>query len=408
VRIPRALLARIPLGVWVLIALAIGFTIGSRYPKSPVVKAIGTTGTYFPKTVVTFAAVIVFFLLSAATARLVLVHRERAGLFFRRTLGLYLVLGLLSLVWVSVVILAARLLPGAEGTTRLSGGALAVSTLSTFRTVVSQQPLVQVLVAAPIVGWTAGRVSSLQQVARALIRISDAILAVFKWLIWYYPIMIGCLALLVPAKFGSRGISAYGSSVLWLAVSSVTFLLAVLLITRLLTRRTWSQLLAYLAAVYPTGFGTGGSYDTLAVNVVSAQRDLGLTPQVAEISIVFGTILNKCAATMAVMLCTVAITGLMHIPLSLSALLALVLPLWVLGLESPGIPGGAGFFMSPVVAAILQVPDPGVFITTFVALYSGLIPMLTTGVNTVCDGFMGALLQDRFAAHLVRPGLVEE
>src|SRR5262245_61658474 len=69
----------------------------------------------------------------------------------------------------------------------------------------------------------------------------------------------------------------------------------------------------------------------------------------------------------------------------------------ILGLESPGIPGGAGVFMSPVIAGLLAVPDPTTFVTTFVTFYSGLIPMLATAGNTTDDGFVGAIVNDRFA-----------
>ena len=70
----------------------------------------------------------------------------------------------------------------------------------------------------------------------------------------------------------------------------------------------------------------------------------------------------------------------------------------ILGLESPGIPGGAGVFMSPVIASLLAVPDPTTFVTTFVTLYSGLIPMLATAGNTTDDGFVGAIVNDCFAS----------
>ena len=53
-------------------------------------------------------------------------------------------------------------------------------------------------------------------------------------------------------------------------------------------------------------------------------------------------------------------------------------------------------FMSPVVASLLAAPDPGVFVTTFVTLYSGLIPMLATAGNTTDDGFVGAIVNDCF------------
>jgi hypothetical protein len=50
--------------------------------------------------------------------------------------------------------------------------------------------------------------------------------------------------------------------------------------------------------------------------------------------------------------------------------------------------------MSPVIASLLAVPDPGLFVTTFVTLYSGLIPMLATAGNTTNDGFVGAIVND--------------
>jgi hypothetical protein len=46
---------------------------------------------------------------------------------------------------------------------------------------------------------------------------------------------------------------------------------------------------------------------------------------------------------------------------------------------------------------MLNVPDHAVWITTFVACYSGLIPMFSTAGNTTDDGVVGALLQDRFS-----------
>ena len=73
-----------------------------------------------------------------------------------------------------------------------------------------------------------------------------------------------------------------------------------MLLVRAMTRRTWPQIWKYFATVYVTGFGTGGWYDTLPVNLISAERDLGLRPQVARASIVLGTVLNKNVATMAV------------------------------------------------------------------------------------------------------------
>src|SRR4030095_1683446 len=114
------------------------------------------------------------------------------------------------------------------------------------------------------------------------------------------------------------------------------------------------------------------------MNVVSAESDLGLSRDIAEVSVVFGTVMNKSCATMCVLLVTISVARLLEFPISLAEILTLIPPVLILGLESPGIPGGAAFFMSPIVAALLRVGDVNVFVATFIAMYSGLIPMFST------------------------------
>ena len=147
--------------------------------------------------------------------------------------------------------------------------------------------------------------------------------------------------------------------------------------------------------MYTAGFGTGGSYETLPVNLVSAERDLGLRPEVARVSIVLGTVLNKNVATMAVLLVTVSTCALLDVPISMIEIGMLIPPVLLLGLESPGVPGGAGVFMSPVIASLLAVPDRGAVRDDVRDVVSGLIPMLATAGNTTDDGFVGAIINDR-------------
>jgi Na+/H+-dicarboxylate symporter len=267
----------------------------------------------------------------------------------------------------------------------------------TFSGTFTDQPLLQVLVAATIAGAIVGSVRAFRGTAHGLIAASDWILAGFAKLLWYYPIMIGCLAIFIPARFGVRGLEVYGRTSLNLAIVALIWSAAMLLLVRATTKRTWSQIWRYFATVYVTGFGTGGSYDTLPVNLISAERDLGLRPQVARTSIVLGTVLNKNVATMGVMLVTVSTCGILGLPITMTEIAVLIPPVMILGLESPGIPGGAGVFMSPVIASLLAVPDPATFVTTFVTFYSGLIPMFATAGNTTDDGFVGAIVNDRFA-----------
>jgi Na+/H+-dicarboxylate symporter len=390
-------LAGVPLPVQVLCFLGLGFTLGLLFPQSRLVGAIYRSGTYFPRLIVTLAALLVFHLLAAATAKLILNHRQRAGRIFLRVVAIYGLMGIVSLVYATVWLGFLSGLPfsphGASLPTPLGWSRYLAGTLAQM---FFQQPLLQVLVGGAFTGWLTASAAALRPAAYAFIAVGDRILNVFRKLLWYYPIMIGCLAIGIPLKFGPRGLAFYGQCVLWDMVVIVLWCVAMVLFCKAVTRRTWKQILSYYGTVWPTGFGTGGSYDTLAVNLISSEKDLGLSREIAEISIVFGTVLNKNCATMSVLIVTVIVAKMLGIPLSNLEIVLLIPPVVILGFESPGIPGGAGYFMSPVLAGLLHVPDPSLWVATFIAFYSGLIPMFSTAGNTTDDGVVGAILEDCF------------
>jgi Na+/H+-dicarboxylate symporter len=388
---------RVPQPVVIATCLLTGLALGLAFPRNPIVLAIAQSGTWFPRTIVTFATAIVFILMSAAMARTLLSH-VRGTRFLAILIALYVVMAAVSLLYVSAWIPVLTGLPFSRDDVSLPGFVEWLQGVGrTFTGTLTEQPLLQVLVAATLAGALVGSIRLLRPAARGLIVAGDWILRAFAKLLWYYPIMIGCLAIFIPARFGVRGLEVYGRTSLNLAIVAIVWSAAMLVLVRVTTKRTWPQIWKYFATVYVTGFGTGGSYDTLPVNLISAERDLGLRPQVARASIVLGTVLNKNVATMGVMLVTVSTCGLLGLPITMTEIAVLIPPVMILGLESPGIPGGAGVFMSPVIASLLAVPDPAIFVTTFVTFYSGLIPMLATAGNTTDDGFVGAIVNDRFA-----------
>jgi Na+/H+-dicarboxylate symporter len=387
-------LARYP-AVRIAGCLSAGLALGFFFPRNPVVLAAAQSGTWFPKTIVTFATAIIFVLMSAALAKTLLTHR-RSGRFLFYVIGLYVLMGFVSVVYVSAWIPMLTGLPMSDPGQPLPGLAGWLHGIATaFSTVLTEQPLMQVLVASFFIGTMTGLMRTLHPIAHALIRCSEWTLNGFSRLLWYYPIMIGCLAIFIPARFGAQGLALYGRTTLNLAIVAGVWSAAMILLVRVITTRSWAQIWKYFATVYAAGFGTGGSYETLPVNLMSAERDLGLRPEIARVSIVLGTVLNKNVATMAVLLVTVPTCALLNVPISMIEIGVLILPVMLLGLESPGVPGGAAVFMSPVVASLLAVPDSGLFVTTFVTLYSGVIPMLTTAGNTTDDGFVGAIINDR-------------
>ncbi len=391
----------VPLPFWVIGFLVLGLTLGYLFPNDPTIKLLYYSGTIFPKAIVTLAAFLIFNLLAAATAKLVLMHGKRAGRLFGLILGIYVTMGLASLLLVAALIPLLTGIPlTSEGADTPGAAASLAQVAHTLSTVLSQQPLLQALVGAVAVGYLSARYRPLHSIAHGFITVGDLILRGFKALLWYYPIMIGCLSIGIPMKFGSKGMALYGQTVVWVALVTLLWSFVMILVARLLTRRTMKQILSYWATVWPTGFGTGGSYDTLAVNILSAERDLGLPRKIAEVSIVFGTVLNKNCSTAGVLLVTVGVAALLGIPISEMEILMLIPPVMILGLESPGVPGGAGFFMSPIIGVMLGAPDLNLFVTTFVTLYSGLIPMFAAAGNTTSDGIVGAFLHDLFGKQL--------
>ena len=388
---------RIPQPVQVVACLFAGLGLGLAFPQNAIVLAIAQSGTWFPRTIVTLATGIVFILMSAALARTLRSH-ARGTRFLAILVTLYVAMAAVSLLYVSAWIPVLTGLPISRADVPLPGFVSWLHGVGrAFSGIFTEQPLLQVLITATIAGALVGSVRILHPAAHGLIAAGDWILNAFAKLLWYYPIMIGCLAIFIPARFGLHGLEVYGRTSLNLAIVAVVWSAAMLVLIRATTRRTWRQIWKYFATVYVTGFGTGGSYDTLPVNLVSAERDLGLRPQVARASIVLGTVLNKNVATMAVLLVTVSTCALLDLHITMTEIAVLIPPVLILGLESPGIPGGAAVFMSPVIASLLAVPDPTMFVTTFVTIYSGVIPMLTTAGNTTDDGFVGAIVNDCFA-----------
>ena len=394
----------IPLALCVIACLAAGLLIGVLFPGNRAAAAIYTSGTYFPKLVVTLATLVIFTLLSGATAKLVLFNRQGAGRLFGSILAAYVVLGFASLAYVTIWIPVLTKLPfAATGASSLGTGQWIQQVGQSLSTLFTEQPLVQALIIAVLIGYVAAIFPVLRSVATGLIMASQATLWLFKKLLWYYPIMIGCLAIGIPLKFGLKGMAAYGRTTLWVGIVTVSWSVILATFVKLTSKRSWKQLISYYAAVWPTGFGTGGSYETLAMNLVSAESELGLPREMAELSIVFGTVMNKSCASMSVMLVTISVARLLNVPISMAEILTLIPPVLILGLESPGIPGGAAFFMSPIVAVLLHVRDVDAFVATFVAMYSGLIPMFSTAGNTTNDGLVGAMLNDRYCDYL-KPG----
>ena len=170
--------------VRILGCLIAGLLLGIAFPTNPLVLWIAQSGTWFPRTVVTFATAIIFILMSAALAKTLLSH-SRASRFLAIIVTLYVVMGAVSLLYVSAWIPLLTGLPLSRPDLPLPGLVGWVrGILLAFATTFTEQPLLQVLVAASIAGALAGSLRALQPTARGLIRGGDWILRGFAKLLW--------------------------------------------------------------------------------------------------------------------------------------------------------------------------------------------------------------------------------
>src|SRR4051812_45108753 len=134
----------------ILGCLAAGLALGLLFPRNRVVLALAQSGTWFPKTVVTFATVIIFVLMSAALAKTLLTHK-RSGRFLLFVIGLYASMGFASLLYVSLWIPALTGLPTSRAGEALPGVAAWLRGIAiAFGTVFTEQPLLQTLIVACI------------------------------------------------------------------------------------------------------------------------------------------------------------------------------------------------------------------------------------------------------------------
>ena len=83
---------------------------------------------------------------------------------------------------------------------------------------------------------------------------------------------IGCLAIAGARAVRSSGLNLYGRTSINLAVVTIVWWASVLALVLAVTKRTRPQLWTYFATVWVTGFGTGGSHDTLPVNLIRRAR----------------------------------------------------------------------------------------------------------------------------------------
>lgn len=186
-------------------------------------------------------------------------------------------------------------------------------------------------------------------------------------------------------------------TLLWLAF--VSFALSAY------TRFPLKRLIArYLLVVYPFAWATSSSAASIPINIASARDGLGVRPEVRSFVIPIGATVNLDGTMMAAVVGTVVASAMVGYQISVLDFMIAMIPLILITIGTPGVPGGLALIAGPVMWAVLPVPVPeALFVGLFAALLFGPNDMFRTAVN-VLDNGMFALLLDKWWPERFVPG----
>lgn len=161
----------------------------------------------------------------------------------------------------------------------------------------------------------------------------------------------------------------------------------------------------YTAPVYLFAWTTSSSAVTIPVNLESARKGLGIRSSIRDFIVPLGATVNLDGTMMAAVVTTIVAGKMVGYTPSVLDLLIALIPLILITVGTPGVPGGLAIVAAPILAELLPLV-PGteaVFTGVFIALGFGLNDQFRTAVNTVDNGFL-ALLMDKWWPEKFAPG----
>lgn len=240
------------------------------------------------------------------------------------------------------------------------------------------------------------------------------------------PAILLAIGVFIPTNVGSAvgsaqrnlsGLAAVGGAnpVVWyfLSVAVLVVILAILVLagtaavcwyTGFSFKRFFRD---YFAYVYPFAWATASSAATIPINLDRAKDGLGVRKEVRDFIIPLGATVNLDGTMVGAFVLTV-ISGILvgYTPTALD-LVVLVLPLTLVSIGVPGIPGGMSAVAPPVIVAILPIPlaAQAAFIAVFFAFGIGLSDQFRTGVNSCNNGLLCVLFEHWYPKRFEKPAL---
>lgn len=224
--------------------------------------------------------------------------------------------------------------------------------------------------------------------------LNDIILRMVDYIILIAPLGVAALMAGLVADFGGdasifTALGAYAATVFiaLLLLMLGFYPLLIKLFTRISVRR-------FIRSMYPVqlfGFTTSSSAATLPINLETAERDLGISPEVSSFVLPIGVTINmdgtSCYQTIAILF----IAQVLGVDLSFADLMIIIGMTIVSSIGTPGIPGGSFVILTMVLGAV-GIPAEGL------ALILGIdrpLDMLRTSVNVTGDATVAAIVDNK-------------
>lgn len=157
----------------------------------------------------------------------------------------------------------------------------------------------------------------------------------------------------------------------------------------------------YFAYVYPFAWATSSSAASIPVNLERTGEGLGVRKEVRDFVIPLGATVNLDGAIMACFIITAMASILTGYTPTFLDLLLLVIPIKLVTMGVPGIPGGIAAVVPPLVAEILPIPEENkaAFLAIWFGFSVGLSDQFRTGVNTTTNGVVALLFEKWYPKH---------
>ncbi|HLE48290.1 MAG TPA: cation:dicarboxylase symporter family transporter [Candidatus Thermoplasmatota archaeon] len=200
--------------------------------------------------------------------------------------------------------------------------------------------------------------------------------------------------------------AAIGALVLVLAVWVAIEAVGVMRYTKFPLKRFFKE---YFLDVYSYAWATASSSATIPINLERTGAVLGVRSSISKFVIPLGATVHLDGTIIGGMVTAVVAAQLVGYTPTVLDMLYILIPLTIITVGVPGIPGGLAAVGGPIMAQLLPLP-PGTqaaFTAIFIGFNIGLSDQFRTGVNSIGNGVICRLFEYWYPTKFAKEGIVQ-